>query len=42
MIVLSLQVEQIAQLQSFIEAEVEYHRQALDILQELGENIESR
>lgn len=35
-------VEQIAQLQSFIEAEVEYHRQALDILQELGENIESR
>ena len=37
-----LKVEQIAQLQSFIEAEVEYHRQALDILQELGETIESR
>ncbi|XP_060576915.1 endophilin-A3-like isoform X2 [Ruditapes philippinarum] len=35
-------VEQIAQLQSFIEAQTEYHRQALDILQDLGETIESR
>jgi len=41
-IVVYIQVEQIAQLQSFIEAQTEYHRQALDILQELGETLETR
>ncbi|WAQ98012.1 SH3G1-like protein [Mya arenaria] len=35
-------VEQIAQLQAFVDAQTEYHRQALDILQELGETLESR
>lgn len=35
-------VEQIAQLQAFIEAQTEYHRQALDILQDLLQTIESR
>lgn len=35
-------VEQIAQLQSFIEAQTEYHRQALDILQDLSQTMESR
>lgn len=35
-------MEQIAQLQSFIDAQTEYHRQALDILQDLGETLETR
>lgn len=38
----SVQVEQIAQLQSFVDAQTEYHRQALDILQELGETLEAK
>ncbi|KAL5003934.1 hypothetical protein ScPMuIL_017390 [Solemya velum] len=35
-------VEQIAQLQSFVESELEYHRQAGDILQTLLETLESK
>ncbi|XP_060067219.1 endophilin-A3-like isoform X1 [Ylistrum balloti] len=35
-------VEQIAQLQSFVEAEVEYHRSAVDVLQSLLTTLETK
>jgi hypothetical protein len=40
--VFALKVEQIAQLQSFIESEKEYHSQAAEILARLVETLEEK
>lgn len=37
-----IQVEHISQLQSFIEAQAEYHRQAMETLQTLVETLEDK
>ena len=36
------QAEQVSQLASFVEAELDYHRQACDILQSLSEVLQQK
>jgi len=41
-VVLCVQMDQIMQLSAFIDAEVDYHRQSVDVLQRLLESLKER